>query len=57
MLKVRRLLGLNKVYDMVSSVVDTVKKPVTVKMRIGWDDEHKLAIENVRAVERAGGKV
>ena len=31
-------------------------KPVTVKMRIGWDDEHIFAVDNAKAVERAGGK-
>ncbi len=29
---------------------------MTVKMRRGWDAEHILAVENARAVERAGGK-
>ncbi|MFV8829761.1 tRNA dihydrouridine synthase DusB [Alkalihalobacterium sp. APHAB7] len=52
----RWLLDPNKIYEMVSAVVDAVDKPVTVKMRIGWDDEHIFAIENARAVERAGGK-
>jgi nifR3 family TIM-barrel protein len=52
----RWLLDPNKIYEMVSAVVDAVQKPVTVKMRIGWDDEHIYAIENARAVERAGGK-
>ncbi|MXQ54550.1 tRNA dihydrouridine synthase DusB [Shimazuella alba] len=51
----RWLLDPNKIYEMVSAVVDAVKKPVTVKMRIGWDDEHIFAIENAQAVERAGG--
>ena len=32
-----------------------VDKPVSVKMRIGWDDEHIFAIENAKAVEAAGG--
>ncbi|HWO94978.1 MAG TPA: tRNA dihydrouridine synthase DusB [Bacillus sp. (in: firmicutes)] len=50
------LLDPNKIYEMVSAVVDVVDKPVTVKMRIGWDDEHIYAIENAQAVERAGGK-
>jgi len=36
-------------------VVDAVQNPVTVKMRIGWDDQHIYAFENARAVERAGG--
>jgi nifR3 family TIM-barrel protein len=50
------LLDPNKIYEMVSAVVDAVDKPVTVKMRMGWDDEHIFAIENAHAVERAGGK-
>ena len=49
------LLDPNKIYDMVASVVDAVEKPVTVKMRIGWDDQHIYAVENALAVERAGG--
>ncbi|WP_424768660.1 tRNA dihydrouridine synthase DusB [Paenibacillus sp. sgz302251] len=51
----RWLLDPNKIYEMVSAVVDAVQKPVTVKMRIGWDDEHIYAVENAQAVERAGG--
>jgi len=52
----RWLLDPNKIYEMVSAVVDAVEKPVTVKMRIGWDSEHIYAVENAQAVERAGGK-
>nr|WP_283248493.1 tRNA dihydrouridine synthase DusB [Bacillus sp. FJAT-49711] len=51
----RWLLEPNKIYDMVSAVVEAVEKPVTVKMRIGWDAEHIFAVENAQAVERAGG--
>ena len=50
------LLDPNKIYEMVSAVVDAVEKPVTVKMRMGWDEEHIYAVENAQAVERAGGK-
>lgn len=50
------LLDPNKVYEMVAAVVDAVNIPVTVKMRIGWDSEHILAVENALAVERAGGQ-
>ncbi|MCU6339569.1 tRNA-dihydrouridine synthase, partial [Enterobacter quasiroggenkampii] len=32
----RWLLNPEKIYEMVSAVVDAVDKPVTVKMRIGW---------------------
>lgn len=50
------LLDPNKIYEMVSAVVDAVDKPVTVKMRMGWDDQHIYAVRNAQAVERAGGK-
>jgi nifR3 family TIM-barrel protein len=52
----RLLLDPDKIYDVVAAVVDAVQKPVTVKMRLGWDDEHLYAIENAQAVERAGGQ-
>lgn len=48
------LLDPNKVYEMVEAVVSSVKIPVTVKMRIGWDAEHVFAIENALAAEKAG---
>lgn len=48
------LLDPNKIYEMVSAVVEAVDKPVSVKMRIGWDDEHVFAVENALAAERAG---
>lgn len=50
------LLDPNKIYEMVSAVVDAVEKPVTVKMRMGWDEDHIYAVKNAQAVERAGGK-
>ncbi|UHA75295.1 tRNA dihydrouridine synthase DusB [Paenibacillus sp. 481] len=52
----RWLLNPEKIYEMVSAVVDAVEKPVTVKMRIGWDDEHIFVVENALAVQRAGGQ-
>ncbi|MFF2020035.1 tRNA dihydrouridine synthase DusB [Paenibacillus sp. NPDC058177] len=52
----RWLLNPDKIYEMVSAVVDVVEKPITVKMRIGWDSEHIFVEENARAVERAGGQ-
>lgn len=52
----RWLLDPNKIEEMVSAVVEAVEKPVTVKMRIGWDHEHIYAVENAKAVERAGGQ-
>lgn len=50
------LLEPDKIYDMVADVVDAVKKPVTVKMRMGWDDKTIFAVKNAQAVERAGGQ-
>lgn len=52
----RWLLNPDKIYEMVSAVVEAVDKPVTVKMRIGWDSEHIFVEDNARAVERAGGQ-
>lgn len=50
------LLDPNKIYEMVAAVVDAVEKPVTVKMRTGWDKQHIYAVQNAQAIERAGGK-
>ncbi|MBO9605939.1 MAG: tRNA dihydrouridine synthase DusB [Paenibacillaceae bacterium] len=51
----RWLLAPDKIEKMVASVVKAVSKPVTVKMRIGWDDEHVYAVQNAKAVENGGG--
>lgn len=50
------LLNPDKIYEMVSAVVDAVQKPVTVKMRMGWDEDHIYAVKNAQMIERAGGK-
>lgn len=50
----RWLLDPPKIYEMVSAVVEAVNKPVTVKMRIGWDDDHIYAVENAKMIEKAG---
>ena len=49
------LLDSAKIYEMVAAVVDNVKKPVSVKMRTGWDLDHLYAVQNAQAIERAGG--
>ncbi len=48
------LLYPDKIYDIVSSVVASVQKPVTVKMRIGYDEQHINAIEVASCIEKAG---
>ncbi|WP_077303763.1 tRNA dihydrouridine synthase DusB [Terribacillus halophilus] len=50
----RWLLQPEKIYEMVSAVVKEVNKPVTVKMRTGWDDSTIYAVENAQALEEAG---
>ncbi|UTR16682.1 tRNA dihydrouridine synthase DusB [Salipaludibacillus sp. LMS25] len=50
------LLDPDKIYEMVQVAVKAAEKPVTVKMRTGWDDDHIYAVENAKAVEAAGGK-
>jgi nifR3 family TIM-barrel protein len=49
------LLDPDKIYEMVSAVTAAVSKPVTVKMRMGWDEDHIYAVRNAQAVESAGG--
>ncbi|MCL6457633.1 MAG: tRNA dihydrouridine synthase DusB [Gorillibacterium sp.] len=49
------LLSPDRIEQMITEVVKAVKKPVTVKMRIGWDDEHIYALANAKAVENGGG--
>ena len=44
----------NKIYEIVSSVVKTVKIPVTVKIRSGWDKNHINCIEVAKLIEKAG---
>lgn len=50
----RLLLEPEKIYDIVANVVDAVKKPVTVKIRSGWDHQHIYAVENALKIEAAG---
>ncbi|TCI24786.1 MULTISPECIES: tRNA dihydrouridine synthase DusB [unclassified Exiguobacterium] len=48
------LLDPDKVYEMVNAVSKAVDKPVTVKMRTGWDSQHIYLLDNVRAAESGG---
>ncbi|SDC54366.1 tRNA-U20-dihydrouridine synthase [Pelagirhabdus alkalitolerans] len=52
----RWLLQPEKIYELVSAVSNAVDKPVTVKMRKGWDDDSIFALENAKAAEEAGAK-
>lgn len=48
------LLYPDKVYEIVKGVVENVKKPVTVKIRAGYDSEHINAVEIAKLIEKAG---
>lgn len=50
------LLDPNNVYKIVKAVVEAVEKPVTVKIRMGWDQMTINAVENARMIEKAGAK-
>ena len=52
----RWLLDPDKIYEMVHAVTSSIDKPVTVKMRTGWDEDHILAVENALAAEEGGAK-
>lgn len=43
-------------YDVVRAVVDHTDRPVTVKMRAGWDHDHINCVEIARLCEKAGAK-
>ncbi|AHI53429.1 tRNA-dihydrouridine synthase B [Spiroplasma sabaudiense Ar-1343] len=43
-----------KIYEIVKEVVKVVNKPVTVKLRIGWDESCKNVVEIAKLCEAAG---
>ena len=45
-----------KVYEITKAVVEATPLPVTVKIRIGWDESSINAVENAKMIERAGAK-
>lgn len=46
--------NIDEAYALVKAVVDNVKKPVTVKMRIGWDETTINCVEMAKKLESAG---
>ena len=42
------------IYDLVKATVDAAGKPVTAKIRIGWDEKSINAVETAKAIEAAG---
>ncbi len=50
------MLEPQKVFSIVKAVVDSVEKPVTVKMRSGWSNDTIYAVEIAKICEKAGAK-
>jgi len=42
------------IYELVSNIVKNVNKPVTVKIRLGWDEKSINCVEVAKAIEKAG---
>ena len=50
------LLNLDLAEEILKAVVQAVKKPVTVKIRKGWNNSNIVAVEAAKRFERAGAK-
>ncbi len=48
---------IDKSYNIVKTMVDTLDKPVTVKIRTGWDANSINAVEFAKAMEEAGASL
>ena len=48
------LLNLELIGQIVENVVKNTSKPVTVKIRKGWNDENVVAVEAAKIIEKAG---
>lgn len=51
------LKDIDKIQNIVKSVVDAIDKPVTVKIRSGWDKNSINAVEVAKAVEKSGASL
>ncbi len=49
------MLDPDRVYEIVSRTAKAIHKPVTVKIRKGFDDAHVNAVEIAKVIEAAGG--
>ncbi|WP_025724944.1 tRNA dihydrouridine synthase DusB [Acholeplasma granularum] len=46
-----------KIYDIVKAIRENVSKPVTVKIRSGWDSDSVNAVEVAKMIEKAGASL
>lgn len=49
------LKDIDAIYNIVSAVASEAQKPVTAKIRIGWDETKMVAVEAAKAIEAGGG--
>ncbi len=47
----------NELYEMMSAVVNACEKPVTAKIRLGWDNNSINCVEIAKILEKAGVKM
>lgn len=50
----RWLLDPDKIYQVVKAISSSIDKPLTVKMRTGWDSDHIYAVDNALAAQAGG---
>ena len=50
------LLNLDLIGQIVKKVVESTEKPVTVKIRKGWDNDNIVAVEAAKIIESSGAK-
>lgn len=48
--------NIDNTVDIVKGICESVKKPVTVKMRLGWDSKHINCVELAKRLEEVGVK-
>lgn len=53
----RLLLNLELVEEIVKKVVENSTVPVSVKLRKGWDNDHIVAVEAAKIIEKAGASL
>lgn len=51
------LLNLNLIGEIVENVVKNTNKPVSVKIRKGWDSKNVVAVEAAKIIEKAGASM
>ena len=51
------LLNLDLVEEITNEVVNAVKKPVSVKIRKGWNEENNVAVDAAKRIEKAGASL